>query len=343
VKKISVQLVVWNGEKYIPHLFASLRSQTYKEWTLAVLDNASADETVQCIKNETEVFPVDVEIVENDKNEGFAGGHNRLFRENGSEYVLLLNQDMMLDPNCIERLVSFLDAHPSVDAVAPRLMKWCFESEPASRSDIVDSLGLAVFRTRQTVEWHAGAEWKKIKGMFPSTYVEVFGVSGALPMYRCSTLRRVAFLDGNIFDPSYDSYKEDVDLAFRLYSAGYGAAVVLDSVAYHDRSAAGPWAKGHVAVIKNKRLQSDRVRYQSYRNHLMTLYKNEYWQTALLDFPWIFWYELKKFLYYLFFDPVILKGFLDIWRMRGSLRRRKDQISAKKKVHWRDMRKYIKI
>ena len=353
MSKLTIQLVTWNGEKYIPHLFASLKKQTFHDWQLVVFDNASTDETVQYIKNECdEGFPVSVEIIEYDKNIGFAGGHNQLFRQHTkaskNTYTLLLNQDMFLAPECLERMVRFLDTHLDVGAVGPRLMAWKFNQTQNntfnmqhSFSDRIDSLGIRVFRSRRVVEWHTGEQWSDIKDQFSDTAAAVFGVSGALPMYRNTALRSVAFLDGNIFDPSYHSYKEDVDLAFRLRSAGYKVYTLLNAVAYHDRSAAGPQSTSDRAAAQNKANQSIRVQYQSYKNHLATIYKNSYWQSTLLDFPWIFWYELKKFLYYLFIHPSVLKGLVDLWRIRKDLRRRKDQISAKRKIGWREMWTYI--
>src|SRR3989338_7429508 len=48
--KLTVQLVTWNGAKYIPYLFESLKKQTYADWDLAVLDNASSDGTARLIE-----------------------------------------------------------------------------------------------------------------------------------------------------------------------------------------------------------------------------------------------------------------------------------------------------
>lgn len=346
--KLSVHLVTWNGEAYIPYLFDSLKKQTFSDWELVVFDNGSTDGTLDRINIETKNFPRPVRIIKNKENIGFAGGHNQLFRETHSTYILLLNVDMYLEPDCFEKMIAYMDAHQDIAAISPRLMAWHIQKMQHEKlaleqsfSDSIDSLGLKVFRNRRVVDWHAGERWEDIQKEMLEHAVEVFGVSGALPMYRGSALRAIAFLDGNVFDPSYGSYKEDVDLAFRLRSAGYRAYTLLDAVAYHDRSAAGPRTPGDAVAARNKANQPRRIRYQSYRNHLATLYKNSYWQADLLDFPWMFWYELKKLLFYFFFDPGVLRGWIDLWRMREDLRRRKDQIEAKRTVGWREMWKHI--
>ena len=338
--KLSIHLVTWNGAKYIPYLFESLRKQTFRDFELRILDNGSSDNTVASIQKELMNGNFISTVSQEKNNLGFAGGHNKLLSVCQSEYVLLLNQDMVLEPDCLAKLVSALDHNKNIAAVTPRLMKWDFLQN--SFTDIIDSLGLKVFRNRRVIDQNGGEPWHLIRSRIAHTeMVPMFGVSGALPMFRMTALRDVAFQDGSIFDPQYGSYKEDVDLAFRLQSRGYEAALVPQAVAYHDRTASGPKQLSDSAAIENKKNQSDLVRSSSYKNHLMTLYKNEYWQNAILDFPWILWYEGKKFLWFLFFDRSVLGGLKEIWLLRQSLRKKRFQIKAKRKKSWQEMRKWF--
>ncbi|TSC84999.1 MAG: Glycosyl transferase [Parcubacteria group bacterium Gr01-1014_13] len=340
--KLSVHLVVWNGAKYIPFLFDSLRQQTYKDWTLFVVDNNSSDNTLELIKKELSIFPVPYKIIENENNLGFAGGHNQVFRESKSEYMLLLNQDMYLKADCLEKIVMFLDERPEATSVSPRLMRWNFNQAvndlQKSFTDQIDTLGLEVYRSRRVMESHAQKNWSEIKTNFSSLALPVFGVSGALPAFRALALKSVAYADGSIFDQSYHSYKEDVDLAFRLASAGHKSYIVLDAVAYHDRSAAGPKEAGDLSALANKKKQSELVKYHSYKNHLMTLYKNEYWQNFTLDFPWILWYELKKFVYFLFFHRRVLGGLKGLFT--NDLAQKRRLIRSLRKISWQEMRQW---
>ncbi len=394
-QKLSVHLVAWNGAKYIPCLFDSLRRQTFKDWSLLIVDNNSADNTVEAIKKELADFPVPYELVENKENKGFAGGHNQAFRATDAEYFLLLNQDMYLAPDCLEKMVEFLDGHPDTAAVSPRLMKWDFVSachstdvrrgNPAPNdlndaldsrfssqggpafggrgndsctlgmTNVIDALGLKIFKNRRVIEWMTQEEWPLINQQFNNFrpkadpplaetiqqfVVEVFGVSGAFPMYRRAMIQEVIFDDGNFFDESYHSYKEDVDLAYRLASRGFKSYVLLDTVAYHDRAGAGPKEMDDQSAAANKKKQSEWVKYHSYKNHLMTLYKNEYWQNFILDFPWILWYELKKFSYFLLFNRKVLAGLKEIWRTRADLAKKRRQVKKMRKVNWGEMRRW---
>ncbi|KKR35511.1 MAG: family 2 glycosyl transferase [Candidatus Magasanikbacteria bacterium GW2011_GWA2_40_10] len=335
MNKLSVHLVTWNGAKYVPFLFESLRKQTYKDWTLFVLDNNSDDNTVELIKKELSNFSIQSKVVEDKTNLGFAGGHNQAFKESDAEYILLLNQDMFLAPDCLEKVVRFLDQHPEAASVSPRLMKWNF---PTNFTDQIDALGLKVYRSRRVVEQYTQQNWQELKKKFSSAILPVFGVSGALPVFRTFALKSIAYEDGSIFDESYHSYKEDVDLAFRLATAGYKSYVVLDAVAYHDRSAAGPKQADDAHALANKQKQSEWVKYHSYKNHLATLYKNEYWQNFTLDFPWILWYELKKFVYFLLFDRRVLGGLKEL--LGQDLAKKRRLIKSLQKISWQEMRKW---
>jgi hypothetical protein len=94
------------------------------------------------------------------------------------------------------------------------------------------------------------------------------------------------------------------------------------------------------SAIENKKKQSPWVQYHSYKNHLRTIYKNEYWQNLILDFPWILWYELKKFIYFLIFDRKVLAGLKEVWQGRVDLENKRQQIDKIKKVDYKALRKW---
>lgn len=172
--------------------------------------------------------------------------------------------------------------------------------------------------------------------------MEVFGASGAFPMFRRSVVDQVAFAGGQFLDESYHAYKEDVVLSYRLQEAGFKSFILLDTVAHHDRSGAGPKDMNDAAAADNKKKQSPWVQYHSYKNHIRTLYKNEYSQNLILDFPWILWYELKKFVYFCLFDRRVLSGLKEVWQGRSGLKNKREQINKIKKVNWSDLRKWWK-
>lgn len=343
--KLTVQLLTYNSRPFVGALFDSLRKQTFKDWELLILDNASTDSTVEGLKKALINFPIQNKFLENKENNGFAGGHNQLFKLSDSEYFLLLNHDIVLLPDTFENLVNFLDSHAEITAASPRLMH-CFRcsknGDIPSFSNEIDSLGLKVYKNRRVTDYLSGQDYFECQNNFrDKEFLEMFGVSGAMPIFRRENIKQILDVNGSFLDEDLKMYKEDVDLAYRLSAAGMKSAVVLDSVAYHYRTGNGADHSNDAASAKNKKQQPLHVRQNSYRNHLIVLYKNEYWQNFVLDFFPILWYELKKFLWFLLFDREVLGGLKDVWNMRQELKNKRKEIISKRKLDWKQMRKRI--
>lgn len=183
-----------------------------------------------------------------------------------------------------------MGAHPEAGAVSGKIMR-------VDDKTRVDSMGLKLRLSGRVVELKKG-------GGEP---FEVFGVSGALPMYRIAAIEKVGF-----FDESFFSYKEDVDLAYRLRRAGFKAYCVPQAIAYHARSAGT--VGGLVRAVQEHHNRSELTNFYSYRNHILVLLKNLGWKDAW-RLPFIFVYEAAKFFYLLAFNPKILfKAWKDIIR-----------------------------
>jgi glycosyltransferase involved in cell wall biosynthesis len=192
------------------------------------LDNASSDETVSILKKELVNFPVEHEIFFGKKNLGFAAGQNFLWKKSAEEYVLFLNQDIYLLPDCLEKMVSFFDSHNQAAAVSPLLLKWNFValknsldlelSDKNIFTDTVDSVGLQIFKNRRVVEGHTGKQLADIKKLYSTESTQVFGVSGTAPMFRRSVVSQIAYEGGEVFDETYWMYKEDFTQALEQFA-----------------------------------------------------------------------------------------------------------------------------
>jgi GT2 family glycosyltransferase len=344
MNKLTINLVTYNGAKYIPFLFDSLKKQTYKDWAINVIDNNSQDSAIKLLKKELNNLMVQnntvekTKLIEKKENIGFTVAHNELFQKSESKYFLILNQDTYLQPDCLEKMVKFLDKNKEVFVVSPRLMKWDFTKGINGFTNIIDSLGLKVLRSRRVVEIGAGDVWND-----KNKESEVFGVSGTCAMFRKSAIEEVLYKNNELFDSSYFMYKEDVDLAYRLQQRDSKVFVLSDAVCYHDRSGKAGKNLSDKTAIKNKKSQSELIKYYSYKNHLATLYKNFYWQNIFLDLPWIKWYEFKKFIYLLLFDRNILRGLWELWKSRKDIWQKRKQIKNFRKVDWKQFRKKMFI
>lgn len=354
--KLSVNIIVYHQKEvpYFAPLFASLAAQTFQDFSLVLIDNTDGDGTFDLLHTEAKKLGRDITLVHNDGNVGFANGHNAGIKASNAEYILLQNPDMYLTPEVFEHMVAFLDAHDTVAAVSPRLMRWDFArvteaADPdAGKTNQIDCIGVRLFRNRRAVEWLTRQVWDPssdspdVQALYGKKAIEVFGVSGAFPMYRASVLKAVAFSSGDVFDPLYHSYKEDLDLAYRMRNLGYTSYVLLNTIAYHDRTGAGPKELSDMAAALNKKNQSEYVRYHSYKNHLMTLYKNEYWQNVLRDFPGMFWYEAKKFIFLLLVHPrIFFRAWWYLVAHAGQLRAQRRDVVAKRTLFWKGIRRWF--
>ncbi len=294
----SINLVAYNGQRWLPFCLEALSNQTYKDFFLLVIDNGSLDGSAALIQEFLRThheLGKRARLVVNKQNLGFSRGHNQAMAWTESDYVLMLNQDVLLDPAYLEHAVRALAADPRVAAVTGKLLRWNFqaasfymEALPELQAEsCLDSAGLIVRRSRRVVERGQG---ERDHGQYPRGE-EVFGVSGAAPVYKREALMDVSPL-GEVFDEDFVSYKEDVDLAWRLQRAGYTAWYEPRAVAYHDRSVRG--GLGIRDTLRHHHGRPRDLKVYSYVNHLAVLIKNDGWWNLTLDAPWILAHELAK-------------------------------------------------
>lgn len=345
---VAVTIVTWNSMRYLPEALASIAAQTFRDFTLIIVDNASTDGVADFVRAN---HPKTV-ILRNTKNLGFARGHNQaiayarahLKREGEELYMLVTNPDIIMEPDYLATVVDQVERRPEVGSAVGKLLKVFSSGEgelrEGVRSDLIDSAGLRMHKSRLVTERGAGE--KDGGGAYDRTE-EIFGVTGALGLYRMSALEDV-MLGDECFDEDFFVYKEDIDLAWRLRLRGWAALYVPRARAFHYRTASGD---GKVSlfnapgVIRARHGRSHVVSFYSYRNHLLTLAKNEHVTNALVDLPRIAWNETKKFGYYLFTQPSSLRALSSFVRhLPGALGKRKLAMS-RAKVRAAEMRKWF--
>jgi len=312
-KKLTISLVVYNGEKYLPECLDSVFKQNLSDWEMVIIDNHSKDNSVEIIKRKIAEDGSKIKLVCNEKNIGFAAGHNQVIRNTESEYILVLNQDVILEPDNCEKIIKFLDKHKEAGSCIGKIKQWAFQLTKGNKTDKIDTAGLKIFRSFRVIDIGAG-EYDEHQY---DDKKQIFGVSGCCPIYRRQAIEDIGF-----FDESFFSYKEDVDLAFRLQHAGWKSYRVGDAIAYHDRSAN---KGGKNKITANRENRSSLERYLSYRNHLYVLIKNLSWLDLMRYGIFIFSYELKKFIYLLLFERKTLYALIEVgqkftkmWRKRKA-------------------------
>ena len=323
--KVSIIIVTFNSMKYLPDFLESIFEQTYfieKEEMpeIFVIDNASTDKTVEFIRKN---YP-QVNMLRNVNNIGLCRAWNQGIRMSGGEYVLIMNPDLVLDSNFLKRAIKVMQEDELIASVGGKLYQLRLEGEEdcfiLEKTNILDSCGIQVFKNRRFIERGAG---QVDKGRYDKKE-DVFGISGALVLYRRKALDKVKFGE-EYFDEDFFMYKEDVDMAWRLRLAGYRAVYDPKAIGYHHRRARSQGKKvKSLEVASHRKIKDDFVNFHSYKNHIMLLKKNLLGANYLHHFIHISWYELKKFVYMLIFETGNLFKVLRVLiRLRGRNRQKR--------------------
>jgi GT2 family glycosyltransferase len=205
----------WNGADETIECLNSLVQQTYPQIKLLVVDNGSTDDSVDRI---IEVYP-DVKLVANDRNLGFSGGVNVGLRHAFStkaDHVLILNNDLILQENCVTELVEH-----TANNVAFVVATIYYANEPQriwSMSGNINSL---------TLERKLDVRGEVDIGQFPRVMDRHFAPGGA------SLMSRQAYEVLGGFDEGFFLYYEDADLSLRVHKAGLRVVVCSQAKMWH--------------------------------------------------------------------------------------------------------------
>lgn len=241
----------------------------------------------------------DFEVFMHDNSEinlGFAGGHAKLFGQHAAPFVMLLNDDATLDPKYLAAVMERIESDERIASVTGLVYR--------QDAKTVDTTGL---------EYHCLARITD-RQTIPAAG-EVFGVSGAVGLYRRAAIQKAG---GYLFDPAWFMYKEDVDLAIRLRRAGFIAWFESEAVAWHARG------------IKPGDSQARRpalLRQSSYVNqhHLYTLHAA--WSLGFDDFFISLLQEIGRTAMVFATSPIVwfrsvsslAKTFPQMWKKRKAL------------------------
>lgn len=216
---VSIIIPTWNGRHHLETCLPALSAQIYPAFTVLVVDNGSTDGTVEWLR---EAWP-EVRTLVLDRNLGFARGVNAGLRAATGDLLALLNNDTEAEPDWLANLVAGLLRHPDAGMAASKIKLWDDRTRIHSAGD---------FYTRGGRPGNRGF-WEVDDGRFDEEEF-VFAPCAAAALYR-----REVFEEVGLFDPRFDSYLEDVDLAWRAHHAGWHCVFVPDAIVYHKVSATG--------------------------------------------------------------------------------------------------------
>jgi GT2 family glycosyltransferase len=209
-----VVVVNWNGAHLLGACLDALARQSHPVHVV-VVDNGSTDSSEKVV---TERPGVDWCAV--GENLGFAKGSNvgiRRALDRGARYVALVNTDVVVEPEWVERLVADAEAHPEAGIFGGLLV---FADDPGR----VNSTGLVMDAFGRVRDRDFGVEVARLAREDGPT----LGVTGGAVLLRAAALRQVGLLD-----PAYFAYYEDADLCARARRAGIACRYVAGARAAH--------------------------------------------------------------------------------------------------------------
>jgi len=223
---VSVIIVTWNAARYMRDCLKSVEEQnTGLSTEIIVVDNASADETADLVRNE---FP-NVKLIRNETNLGFARGNNVGIRESKGRYLFLINPDVIVLPGCLKNLITHLEQDPSIGLAGPkmlgadRIVQRSTMRFPTPWNSFCRALALDVI--------FKGS--KLFGGFLMSDFdhdrvADVDILNGWFWAVSREALNRVGGLDDQLF-----MYGDDLDWSYRFHQAGYRVVFCPDAESVH--------------------------------------------------------------------------------------------------------------
>ncbi|KPV42446.1 glycosyltransferase family 2 protein [Alicyclobacillus ferrooxydans] len=209
---ISVVIPSFNGLRYLVDCLRSLREQDPPFLEIIVVDNASSDGTQQYLCGQRDVIPLF-----NDTNEGFGRAVNRGIRMASGQYILLLNQDAVIEKNFAAHAMKAIQLFPDAGAISALLLQ-------GDNPDLIDGAGDCLTLSFHPVKYGYGLP--AVNFSLDSRHV-TSGCAAAC-LYRRDALEQLGGFDEAIF-----AYLEDVDLGLRLVRAGYETILYPQMLGYH--------------------------------------------------------------------------------------------------------------
>lgn len=328
---VTAVVVNWNGADDLPTCIAALRAQTHLLVEIVVVDNASSDTSATVLETLVDSdHDVAVRVVWNATNRGFAGGANDGIEEAVAATpdvaaVLVCNPDVRPRTDYLAHAIAAMAADPSRGAIQGRLHRTVTTSEG---EPIIDTTGHLAFATRL---FRNRGEGEVDRGQW-GTPGEVFGVSGALALYRREMLDDLAIevarpgslARREIFDEDLFAFWEDVDLDWRAAMRGWVTWYEPRAVALHERGGAGP-------------RRTARVEQLNFQNRLLTLVKDDTWPAVLRSLPGLLVTTGLKGGELLLTVPSAFLAALREWRLIGVMRRKRRRVHGAATVPSRDV------
>lgn len=313
---ISVHIVTHNSEKDIKKCLESVLAQSIPIQQVLVIDNQSTDRTLKVVN-----FFEDVKVIKNNYNSGFAGGHNQGINISVSDYILVLNPDVVLQKDYVKNIIDEMDKNREIGSSTGKLYR-------NINHRILDSTGIIIKKNRRAFDRGSG---ETDRGQYDQLQ-EIFGVSGAAAVYRRKMIEDIS-ISGQFFDETFFAYKEDVDVSWRAQLLGWKSLFVPDAIAKHSRGWQDEKKRSDVPLF---------IRQKSYINRYFCILKNDVVSLFVLHLPIIILYEILSFAYAVLKERELLSAWKGFKSEYLTMKQKRKCIMNKRKSTNKQIYSYFK-
>ncbi len=268
MQDLAVVIVSWNVKALLRQCLLSLSASTASSspsCQIIVVDNASTDGSVDMVRGD---FP-GVTLIANPSNSGFVQGCNQGAAASNSRYILLLNPDTEVIGDALPLMVDYMDGHPAVGVLGPRLLFPDGQVQSSRRR--FPTVATAFFESTVLQQWfprHRLLSRYYMLDTSDDATQEVDWVTGA-----CMCIRREAWDQVGPLDTDLFMYSEELDWCCRAKQAGWRAVYYPEAAVVHHEGQ----SSGQVVAARHVYFQSSKVHY--FRKH-----HGAFWSEALRIF-----------------------------------------------------------
>lgn len=218
----SVIVPNFNGRRHLATLFDALTAQTFDDFEVVFIDDASRDDSVAFVE-QNYGQRLDLRVIVNRENMGFVSSVNAAADAARGRLLVLLNNDTEPAPDWTAELACAVCAHPDAAMIASKLLLFDDRNRLHTSGD---TLGLDGIPRNRGV-------WEEDRGQYDHR-IDVFGGCGG-----AVAIRRDVWQALGGFDESFWMYLEDADFAFRAQLSGWRAVFAPQAKVYHKVSSSG--------------------------------------------------------------------------------------------------------